>query len=243
MPAPFLFVLLATWACTRLRCEPLSSVGLRINARWLRQAGLGLALGLGSLLLAVAVIWALGGVSFTLDPGRSLQVLLYGAYLFLFVSLMEETLFRGFLFQRLVDGCGPWIAQSGLALLFVAAHWGNPGMEGITRVIASIELGLAAILLGLAYLRTRSLALPVGIHLGWNWAQGHLMGLGVSGTEHTGWLQPDFHGRPEWLTGGSFGPEASVIGIAVDLLLIVLLWRWRGLTTVEKAGAEAIIPK
>jgi hypothetical protein len=67
------------------------------------------------------------------------------------------------------------------------------------------------LLLGLAYVKTRRLALPMGIHLGWNWAQGSLLGFGVSGTMDTrGWLNPVFDGRPEWLTGGAFGLEASL---------------------------------
>ena len=244
-PMPFLFILLATWAVVRLRKEPLSSVGFQLGRPWFRQAALGLALGVGSLLLAVLLIAAAGGVTLQLDPQRSVAALAYGLYVFLFVSLFEETLFRGFLFQRLVAGAGIWVAQLAFALLFAIGHWDNPGMDGATKVVASIELGLAAVLLGLAYLRTRSLALPIGIHLGWNWAQGYVFGFGVSGTEHPGWWQPVFHGAPQWLSGGEFGPEASVFGILVDLLLIGLLWRWKGLATLParapvKAGADAV---
>jgi hypothetical protein len=90
---------------------------------------------------------------------------------------------------------------------------------------------LAAILLGLCYLRTRSLALPIGLHLGWNWAQGSLLGFGVSGTtEVQGLWRPVFHGRPEWLTGGAFGLEASLPCALVCGLAIFLLGRWKGLS-------------
>ena len=244
-PMPFLFILLATWAVVRLRKEPLSSVGFQLGRPWFRQAALGLALGVGSLLLAVLLIAAAGGVTLQLDPQRSVAALAYGLYVFLCVSLFEETLFRGFLFQRLVAGAGIWVAQLAFAMLFAIGHWDNPGMDGATKVVASIELGLAAVLLGLAYLRTRSLALPIGIHLGWNWAQGYVFGFGVSGTEHPGWWQPVFHGAPQWLSGGEFGPEASVFGILVDLLLIGLLWRWKGLATPPArtpvaAGADGV---
>lgn len=236
-PVPFLLTLLVTWACLRLRKQPLSSVGFLINRRWLQQAAAGMALGMGSLLLAVAMIWLTGGVSFELDPARSLSALGYGLYLFLFVALLEENLFRGFLFQRLVDGTGVWFAQITLALLFALVHWGNPGMEGVTKLVASIELGLAATLLGLAYLRTRSLALPIGLHLGWNWTQGHVLGFGVSGMDHEGWFRPVFQGQAEWLSGGAFGPEASIFGIVANLILIAVLWRWKGI-----AGAQADAP-
>ena len=101
-------------------------------------------------------------------------------------------------------------------------------MDGATKFWASLDLALGAILLGLAYIRTRSLALPVGIHLGWNWAQGYLLGFGVSGIDQSGWFKPLFQGKAEWLTGGNFGPEASVFAVIVDLVFIALLWKWKG---------------
>jgi membrane protease YdiL (CAAX protease family) len=227
-PLRFGFLLLVTWVCVRLRRERLSSIGFVLDRRWARELGVGAALGLGTALLAVAMIWAAGGVRFELDPARSATTLLYGAYVFLLVALFEETLFRGFVFQRLVAGAGVWVAQIALGLLFATSHWGNPDMHGATLVWATIELFLGAVLLGLAYLRTRSLALPIGIHFGWNWTQGHLLGFDVSGFEHAGWLQPLLQDRAEWITGGGFGPEASVFAVVADVLLIVLLWKWKG---------------
>lgn len=227
-PLRILFVLLVTWVCTRLRREPLSSVGLRLGRRWMAEGGLGAVLGTAAILVIVGLIWAVGGVRLELDPARTAGALAYGLYLFLCVAMFEEILFRGFVFQRLIDGAGVWWAQLALGLLFASAHWGNPGMEGPTQVVAMLDLALGAILFGLAYLRTRSLALPVGLHLGWNWAQGHLLGFGVSGIDYPGWFRPVFLGLPEWLTGGEFGPESSVFAVVIDLALIVALWKWRG---------------
>ena len=227
-PAAFVFILLVTWACTQLRKESLASVGFKIDPKWMKEILYGTFLGAGLILAASGMIWAIGGVHFELDPARSLSSMSYGLYVFLFVALFEETLFRGFIFQRLVDGAGIWIAQIVLALLFALGHWDNPGMEGATKFWASLDLALGAVMLGLAYLRTRSLALPVGIHLGWNWAQGYLLGFGVSGTDHSGWFQPVFQGKAEWLTGGNFGPEASIFAVLVDLVLVIALWRWKG---------------
>jgi hypothetical protein len=154
------------------------------------------------------------------------------------VALWEENLFRGFLFQRLVDGLGAWPAQVILALLFAQAHWGNPGMHGATKAWATLDIALAAVFLGLAYLRTRSLALPIGIHLGWNWTQGNVLGFGVSGTSvQHGWVHPVFQGKPEWMSGGAFGLEASLFGVLAVLVGILLLWWWQG-----SAGARAADP-
>jgi membrane protease YdiL (CAAX protease family) len=227
-PAPFLLTLMATWACTRLRREPLSSVGYRLDRRWLRELALGTLLGIGMALAVVGTIWVIGGVRFELAPARSGGTLLTGLYIFLFAALMEENLFRGFIFQRLLDGMGSWPAQIALASLFALLHQGNPGMEGSTELVASLDLFLGSILLGLAYLRTRSLALPVGLHLGWNWTQGYVLGFGVSGHDHAGWLRPIFQGQVEWLTGGAFGPESSIFSPLVSLLVVSFLWRWKG---------------
>lgn len=238
-PLPVLFVLLATWVCLRLRRQPLSSVGLRLDARWWKQLGWGSALGLAAMLLASGVILATGAVRFELDPARSVAALGYALYTFLFAALLEELLFRGFLFQRVIDGIGVWGAQIGFAALFAVAHWENPGMEGVAKLVASLDLALAALMLGLAYVRTGSLALPLGLHLGWNWTQGSLLGFGVSGFDQAGWLQPVFAEHPIWISGGEFGPEASVFGVMVDLLVIGLLWRWRAPAVGPRARTPA----
>jgi membrane protease YdiL (CAAX protease family) len=233
-------ILLATWICTRLRREPLSSVGLRLDRRWVREFAWGCAIGLGGMALAAGLIVAIGGVRFELDPARSLGTMAFGLYLFTSVALLEELMFRGFLFQRLVAGLGAWPAQLALAALFAFAHWGNPGMEGAAKVWATIDIALAAVTLGLAYLRTRSLALPVGLHLGWNWTQGHLLGFGVSGIDLTGWFHPVFQGMPTWITGGDFGPEASLIGVIADLAMLALIWKWPS-TKLAAVGVDCII--
>lgn len=165
-PLRFGLLLGVTFVCLRLRKQRLASVGFVLDRRWAREFGGGCALGLGSALLVTALIAAVGGLSLELDPARSVGLLLKGLYIFLFVALFEETLFRGFVFQRLLDGIGVWGAQIVLALLFASGHWGNPDMQGTTLAWASLDLFLGAVLFGLAYLRTRSLALPVGLHLG-----------------------------------------------------------------------------
>ena len=142
------------------------------------------------------------------------------------------------MFQRLVEGAGAWPALIGLALVFAVAHWGNPDMTGATKIWATFDTGLGAIVLGLGYLRTRSLAFPVGFHFAWNWTQGALLGFDVSGFDQAGWLQPLLLDKPEWMTGGNFGPEASVFAVIVDLTLIGLLWKWRGTGAGRKARRD-----
>lgn len=227
-PLPVAFLILVTWACLRLRRESMAAVGLRLDLTWLREILGGAALGTVLILLVTGLIAATGKVRFSPDPARSLDALAMGAWVFAWVVLLEELLFRGFVFQRMVDGIGRWPALVAMAALFALAHWGNPGMDGATLVWATIDTALGAILLGLAYLRTRRLALPIGIHFGWNWAQGSLLGFDVSGLDQAGWLLPELLGRPQWLTGGAFGPEASIFAVLVDAAAVVLMWRWKG---------------
>jgi membrane protease YdiL (CAAX protease family) len=226
-PLPVIAVLLVTWICTRLRREPLASVGLAMNLRWLRQVLIGSAVGMVMMLAAASLICAAGGVSFSINPARSAQALAAGAFTFACVALLEELLFRGFVFQRLIDGIGFGGAQALMALLFAVAHWGNPGMEGATEFWATLDTMLGALALGFAYVRTGSLALPIGMHFGWNWMQGAVLGFDVSGLDQAGWLAPVVLGKPQWLTGGSFGPEASIFAVLVDATVLLLLWRWK----------------
>lgn len=227
-PLPVVFVLAVTWICMRLRRQPLSAVGLRLDGKWLRQILYGTAFGSIQMLAVTALIYAAGGVAFSFDPAHGLAALVCGAWVFAWVALLEELLFRGFVFQRLVDGIGAPTALLLTAALFAIAHWGNPGMEGTTEVWASIDTALGGILLGLAYLRTGSLALPIGIHFGWNWIQGSWLGFDVSGLQQAGWLLPQLLDKPQWLSGGTFGPEASVFAVVVDTIAVLLLWRWKG---------------
>ncbi len=96
-------------------------------------------------------------------------------------------------------------------------------MTGSVRILASTNIFLASILFGLAYIRTQSLALPLGMHFMANLVQGIVLGFAVSGTDQSGLLIPVFAEVPEWLTGGQFGLEASVFGLFFVVIAIVIL--------------------
>ncbi len=239
-PLPFLFSLAVTWACLRMRRETLADVGFDLGRRWWRHAAAGLGIGAAAMLAIVGLICLCGGATLELADARSAAVLLRGLYVFAFAALLEECLCRGFLFQRLSAGAGFAAAQIVFGVVFVLAHWGNPGMDGSTIVIASIDTFVGALILGFAWQRTRSLALPVGFHLGWNWTQGSLLGFDVSGLDVVGWFHPRLTSDQAWLSGGAFGPEASICSLAVDLVLLVAIWRWRPVAADSPvAGAAA----
>jgi hypothetical protein len=235
----FVVFLGAAWACLRLEREPLVSIGFRPDRRWGRDLALGALGGFALMTVTALGVLALGGFHWTRTPGVGLGALAKGLLLYLGVAFAEETGFRGYAFQRLIRGVGVPAAQVLFALFFALVHWGNPGMAGATRIWATVNIALAALLLGLAYLRTGSLALPIGIHLGWNWTQGTLLGFGVSGNAEAGWWTPVFHDRPEWLTGGAFGLEASLPCVLVCGAAILLLARWKGRASTEPEAFAA----
>jgi hypothetical protein len=224
--------------CVRLEGRSFSSLGFLPGWRWVFEC-LGGVLGGFLLILATALlVRGLGGFHWEHTPGIGTRQLFAAAWPLLGVAFNEEIFTRGYPFQRLVEGAGPWVGQLVLATFFALLHWRNPGMHGTTRAWATLNIGLAAILLGLCYLRTRSLALPIGLHLGWNWTQGSLLGFGVSGiTVFKGAWTPVFHGRPEWLTGGAFGLEASLPCAFLCGAAILGVWRWKG----SRPAAEATL--
>lgn len=231
VPTKWLMVvgaLAASWLCLHLEDRPWASLGLRFNGAFLRDLALGTLGGAALIGAAAALAAGAGAVHWVRTPGVSAGDLGAAVSLFLAVAAFEELLFRGYPFQRAVDGLGFTGAQIVFALLFAFLHWSNPGMTGASVAWGTLNIALAAVLLGFCWHRTGSLALPIGVHLGWNWTQGSLLGLGVSGTASQGWLTPLFHARPVWLSGGTFGLEASLPCALVCSAAILFLWRWKG---------------
>lgn len=227
-------VLMVTAAFLAIERRPFRTVGYHMNGRWVREALLGVGGGILIMTLTALLLLASGGFHWSRVPGLSwghaaLHVA-QGFGLFILVAFHEETLFRGYPFQRLEESLGTWPTQLLLAVLFTLMHMGNPGLRAADaplRFWSLLNIALAAIFLGLAYLRTRSLALPIGLHLGWNWAQGSLLGFQVSGT-HLGagpWF-PVLHDKPHWFTGGSVGLEGSIFCTLVVAVGILALLAW-----------------
>jgi membrane protease YdiL (CAAX protease family) len=215
-------IALATTAIQLLRRKLIWEVTGQPNRRWLRELMFGGGLGALLMLAPALMLWMGGWVRFRVaDSG--MEALIGATLLMAGVAVAEELLFRGILFQRLVDALGAWPAQLLIGLLFVLTHLGNPGMSGATKLWAGTNIFLASIMFGLAYLRTRRLALPIGLHFMANTTQGILLGFGVSGVSEPRLLAPVFAASPAWLTGGQFGLEASLPGLIAVLATIISL--------------------
>lgn len=219
-------IFLASWICQMLFRRPFAELLGTINVRWFKDLFLGGFVGTALILAPALIMRLLGWVDWQWNP-TGLSTLPSIVLLFAGVAAAEEFLFRGFIFQRLIAGLGQWPAQLILAGYFLLTHLNNPGMTGDAKFLAGINIFLASIMFGLAFIRTRSLAMPLGLHFMANFIQGGVLGFGVSGSDQSGVLKPTFAEVPEWLTGGSFGIEASVPGLIFVLITLLLLYKWR----------------
>jgi membrane protease YdiL (CAAX protease family) len=219
-------VVLASLVCQWLRRKPLAELFGKFDVRWLKELGLGGLVGSALMLFPALIMWIFGWVHWQWNP-TGFSTLASVVLLFAGVAVAEELLFRGFVFQRLIAGLGEWPAQLILAGYFLLTHLNNPGMTGDVKILAGINIFLASILFGLAFIRTKSLAMPLGLHFMANLMQGGVLGFGVSGTDQSGLLKPILGEIPQWLTGGRFGLEASLPGLIFVVSAIMLFYKWK----------------
>lgn len=217
-------IALATLAIQALRRRSPFEVTGRPDLRWIAHLCLGAVL--GGLLMAIPAFALMLGGWVRWEVAAADPSALWSAVLLMAgVAVAEELLFRGVLFQRLIAGIGLWPAQVVVGLFFVLTHLGNPGMDGATRIWAGVNIFAASILFGLAWVRTRSLALPIGLHFMANVTQGIVLGFGVSGAAEPSILNPVRSPAMDWLTGGAFGLEASLPGLIAVLAFAFAFWR------------------
>jgi uncharacterized protein len=221
-----LFLLLVGYAAmgrafSRQR-QPLRSMGLVIRSGWPRELGLGAALGWGMMVASILPMVLIGGliVTFWMVP-RQFGILLIDLLLLAVASLAEEIAFRGYPFQRLIEALGPTLATIVSSLVFAAVHILNPGSSRASFMVTVFSSWL----LSVAYLRTRALWVCWGWHFAWNASMCVLFGLPVSGiTQFSPVIQSNTVG-PAWITGGEYGPEASMVTAVVLLIGIFLVYR------------------
>jgi hypothetical protein len=140
--------------------------------------------------------------------------------MFLWFGFGEELLFRGYLFQTLVEGTNQYIAVLIMSALFGAAHIANPH----ATFLSFVNTILAGIWLSVAYLKTRTLWFPTALHATWNFFQGFVYSFPVSGLHLGGGsLFVLKQSGPDWVTGGSYGPEAGILTTLVLLVAILYI--------------------
>jgi uncharacterized protein len=185
-----------------------------------RELGAGLLLGCLMASSLFALLASFGVYRVEGFDGMSLEIVRRTATAFL-VGLHEEMLLRGIVFSIMEQSLGSAFGVVGSAILFGLGHLPSEGATtmGIVNSIA------AGVTLAAAYMLTRRLWLPIGMHIAWNITIGQIFAAVVSGhgTE-PGLLRGSLHG-PDWLTGGQFGVEGSVVSLMMDVIAsTLLLW-------------------
>ena len=229
--------LIAGFVCTRwLEGLPWRAMGLCLHEGWLRDLLIGSVIGIASLALATGIATAGGGLSFATfgrgELGQVFRALVFSAVLFIVAALAEEAFARGYPLQTMsragLTGLGVVITS----FAFAGLHFTNPNFS---TGLPFLNLVIAGVWFAVAWIRTRSLWFPLGIHWAWNWALGSFFGLPVSGkalVQHS-----VFHGTdlgPAWLTGGDFGIEGGIACTITLILSTIFIWR----TKLVSATAE-----
>jgi membrane protease YdiL (CAAX protease family) len=200
----------------------IAAQGLPRAKAWWKHFVLGAAIGFLLTVMAVAPIHFWGHTRIAYDQGlRIIPKVAAVIVILLFGALAEELMFRGYPFQHLEKGIGAVGAIAVFSVLYGLLHLLNPGASrwGVVNTI------LIGILLSIAYLRTRSLWLPWGIHFGWNATLGSILGLPVSGFRFFNVYARTTVTGPKWVTGGSYGVEASAACAIAILIGIVIVWK------------------
>jgi uncharacterized protein len=237
-------VTLAIWLAGRwIDRRPFAGFGFQLGAAWWIDLSFGFVVGALAMTLIFLVGWAAGWTEVTgvfqdgAGTGSLLLALLPPFLFFICVGIYEELLVRGYLLLNMSEGfnfafLGPraaiilaWMLSSAL---FGLLHLMNPN----SSILSSVNISVAGLLLGLGYVLTGQLAIPIGIHISWNFFQGHVFGFPVSGTPPFGAtvLETADSGPALW-TGGAFGPEGGLIVLPALLFAAgaILLWvRARG---------------
>lgn len=143
-------------------------------------------------------------------------------------GVFEEVLVRGVVLRLMWRAFGPWWAFLISGALFGGGHIANPGATAFTTACVAIEAG---VMLGSFYALTGRLWVSIGVHAGWNFTQGYMFGAAVSGANFSDSIARSTarHGLPHWVTGGSFGPEASLpaflVCMAAGLTALWMSWK------------------
>ena len=194
------------------------------------EFAVGLAIGIGLFSAVMAVLWALG-IYHPTNWG-TFAGLGSGALFALCAAVLEEIIFRAYLFRLVSLATGTWMGLVVTSVLFGAAHAANHGATLLSSTAIALEAG---VLLGAAYAITGRLWMPIALHFGWNFAEGTLFGMSVSGGPQTLALSRGTLSGPTILTGGAFGPEASIVSVSLCLAVgVMLLWRTVRLKRIQR---------
>jgi membrane protease YdiL (CAAX protease family) len=219
-------VVVATWVMARIEGKPLLAYGYQGQARGVRFVS-GLVWGFAAI---SALVFSLEKLGYLVIDGRALggaaalhYALVWGG-VFLLVAFFEESIMRGYLQYTLTRGIGFWWSAILLSFLFGFGHGHNPGESPVGLLAA----GLVGLVWCLSLWYTGSLWWAVGLHAGWDWGESYFYGTADSGVAAQGHLLREHPVGAALWSGGSTGPEGSVLVFPLLALMVVLMVLWWG---------------
>jgi membrane protease YdiL (CAAX protease family) len=243
----FIVCVIAALVVARLEKEKWGHYGLPVRRALSRDFWSGLVWGLISVSVVMGSLWLAGAYridGLALSGTAIWKYAALWAAMFLVVGLLEEFSLRGYLQYALASGIGFWPAAILLSGLFLSGHIGNPGENWMGLA----DVFIIGMFLAFTLWRTGDLWFAVGLHAAWDWGLTYLYSVPNSGTTAVGHLFNIRTQGPNWLTGGTAGPEGSVINLAFDLLLFIvfaLIYRkrkWVGMNDRRQAVSRTILP-
>ena len=202
--------------------KPVATFGISLHKRWHRDFLVGIVIAAAMLAAMVLGCVIFGQIQMIWNGFTMLGALLLTTTVLIGAAAFEEILFRGYPLQVLMRGMGVWPAILLMSALFGILHAGNPNASAL-GIINTI---LAGIWLSVAYLKTRSLWFPYGLHLGWNAGLGLVLGLSLSGLDLASLWTTNVNGS-ETLLGGGYGPEGGIVGTIVFVAGMGLIRFWK----------------
>jgi membrane protease YdiL (CAAX protease family) len=203
---------------------PIGVFGVTFHERWARDLNVGIAVGTGMLVALTLVNGAAGGITMEWSASdASNRSLLITPMVLILSAAQEELVFRGYPLQVLMKGIGVWPAILTMSTTFGLVHLLNPN----ATIVGAVNTMLAGLMLSIAYLKTRSLWMPYGLHLGWNVGLGFVLGYPLSGIKIDSLWTTIAYG-PQWLVGRAYGPEGGIIGTIVFAAAAMVIHKMRG---------------
>lgn len=203
--------------CSFVEHRSIWSLGLRTHRKSVLNFVLGIFIGLLLITTVFLLEISLGLIRIEMNSKIEISYLVYGLLISLSVAFMEELIFRGYLFQNALLSLNENQAILISSIVFGLMHVFNPNVN----FLAIVAISIIGTLLALCYLKTQELYFPIGLHFAWNFFEGYIYGLPISGEKVEGVLVTTIKGAA-WLTGGEFGPEGGLIGLIVPFIVTLV---------------------
>lgn len=209
-------ILATHYMCKNFDERDLKSLRLTLS---IKNAIIGFLIGIVIMFVFAFVTFLAGFIDFKFQ-GITID-LLWGFIFYFLVAATEEIIFRGYVLANLTDRYSSRSALIVSSILFGVVHLGNDHLT----IVGLVTISLSGLLMGMVTLKTKTISTAIGLHWSWNFVQGNVFGLSVSGLNESGVFIPTRQAT-EVITGGDFGAEGSLIALALVTLTILALRRF-----------------